>query len=181
MNLPNPTPSECIDFTPSDLWPVIRSCYPNGVELPATVPKDVWDLNWKSRNPDRKKAGEEPPPPPALWTNYWGKLRNRALEGRRPTKKQKISEDPDPLPPAYPARLSKDFWKKYFDIFPCGHSAPCFSSSTQGTSWQKNSESSKYAFVNGSLHVNIAKQGKHWVPSTGVDSWDDKGNWQGPG
>ena len=183
MDLPIPVPSECIDFTPPSLWPVIRSFYPSGVEMPAAVPKQLWEKNCRTRYPQRHKAGEQPPPPPAFLKGYWGRLRNRALEPRRPSKKQKTSADKgtsDALPPVQAPKLCAEFWQRYFEMFPDGHRAPVqepYGSSALG--WQENS---KHRLIRGSRHVNVAKRPQEiWQPSTGIDAWDEEGNWLGPG
>jgi len=158
--------------------------------MPSAVPKDVWERNWRKQNPDKAKSGEVPPPAPAFWKCYWGKFRGRALENnRRAAKKPKTAdkkgaktqpikqpeEDQEPLPPVYPPRLSAEFWKKYFDIFPAGHSAPGYSSVPF------RNDPSPYSISGGQLCVNVSSDAKIFQPSTGVDAWDDRGNWLGPG
>jgi hypothetical protein len=156
-NHPIPVPSECIDFTPPKLWNTMWKHYPNGTELPATVPKDVW-----------KRKGLAP----AFRKGYWGKLNTRALtERKRSGKPDKPNELPDVLQP----RLSHDFWEDYFRLYPNGHPAPGF-----GQQQGPDIERPKYKFI-GTLHVNAGTDKcPWWKPSTGCDAWVDD-RWAGPG
>lgn len=182
MTDPIPVPSECFDLTPSDLWPAYWSCYPQGTEMPPCVPKPIWEKNWRKRNPDRNQKGEQPPPPPVFLRGYWGRFNHKALTSRRPTKKQKTGSPTDEPPErVLPPRLSDEFWKKYFEIFPNGHNAPPQSSGPYTPYNPANEPPPRYAFINRQLCVNVSSRPDCpvWRPSTGVDSWDDRGNWTG--
>ncbi len=181
MTEPIPVPSECFDFTPVALWSVIRAHYPDGIEMPPTVPKHIWDKHWRKRYSERDQAGEEPPPPPILLKGYWGRFKGRALEPRRLSKKQTSTDgDADSMPQTFPPRLSNAFWQQYFELFPDGHRAP-----TQGrftpAAKSDGKVADRYTLKGGSLYVNTSKYGIDWRPSTGVDTWDREGNWTGPG
>lgn len=172
---PLPVPSESIDFTPPALWPVIRAQYPGGVEMPSAVPARVWEKEWRKRN---RETDRDPPPAPALLKCYWGKLKGRALESRKAAKrarKDHLDED-ESLPPCLPTKLPDEIWKKYFDIFPYGHSAPGYSAGDYQQ--QPREDPAIYKFVRGSLHV-LANG--IWRPSRGVDVWNPDGTWAGPG
>lgn len=172
---PLPVPSEAFDFTPPELWRILHEEYPHGVELPASVPKKIWDAHWESRNPELARSMRPPPPPPFIKC-YWGKLRGRALQGR----KRKAGEADEPLPPVWPPQLSKRFWARYFQTFPDGHRAP--PSEPYAPFRQGEDEPKKYALMKGSLHVNVGSHERpFWRPSTGVDAWDKQGTWLGPG
>jgi len=176
MIRPIPVPSEAFDFTPPDVWRIYWEEHPRGVELPATVPKKLWDAHWKRRNPELAKK-EQPPPPPALLKSYWGRLRGRALSDRK--RKREAGDDPGELPPVWPPQLSRRFWDRYFELFPDGHPAP-----EQGPYRpfaEGEPEHPKYTIQCGGLHVNTLKSGRFYRPSTGVDAWDEEGNWLGPG
>lgn len=180
MSLPLPVPSEAIDFTPPELWPILREEHPEGAEMPASVPKAVWDKHWIASNPDLAKTMQPPPPPPFL-KSYWGKLRDRAL----PTRKRaaKAEEGAEPLPPVWPTRLSPRFWRRYFEKFPEGHAAPRFESGASARPWQPMGDDGVYALQGSGLCVNTERSSgrKFYRTSTGVDAWDDRGNWLGPG
>ena len=170
MSRPIPVPSECFDMTPPDLWSVYWEEYPEGTELPATVPKGTWEKEWERRNETLALTAKAPPPPP-LWKSYWGKLRGNALSSRK--------RKPDPeeaLPPVYPPRLSRRFWQRYFELFPDGHGAPGYE--PQGPAQDYQEQPPTYKLVRGSLHV--FDRGV-WRPSTGVDALDPSGNWVGAG
>lgn len=176
MSLPIPVPSEAIDFTPPELWGVYWEHYPQGVELPACVPRDVWDRQWTHRN-KQLAMSMKPPPPPQLLKNYWNRLQARAFTNRR---RAKDSQE-EPLPPVLPPTLSKNFWKQYLDIFPSGHKAPPagqYVGNYAGNSAFKE-EQVKYKFIGGTLHV-CTGEGR-WTQSNGCDVWDQCGNWLGPG
>ncbi len=169
ISRPIPVPSECFDMTPPEMWPVYWEENPNGTELPATVPKAMWENHWRRKNSSLAET-MNPPPPPALWRCYWGKLRGNALSSR------KRKPDPeDSLPPVFPPRQSKRFWNRYFELFPDGHAAPGYTPQPPQP-WQPDPE--KYKLVRGSLHVFDRGM---WRPSTGVDRWNADGSWAGAG
>jgi hypothetical protein len=100
---PIPVPSECIDFTPPELWAVIWKHYPQGTEMPASVPRHVW------------VRMELSGPTPVFWRCHWGKFGENAMsnKGAQPAKhyvKQPV--------------LSDAFWDDYFKLFPVGHKSP---------------------------------------------------------
>lgn len=152
---PIPVPSECIDFTPPELWNTMWKYYPGGTELPATVPKDVW-----------KGKGF----PPAFRKGYWGKFNVRALSYRK-----KSGNKEENLPDVLQPRLHSDFWDDYFKLFPNGHKAPGF-----GKPQKMESSCLKYKFL-GTLHVNAGTaECPWWKPSTGCDTWVND-SWVGAG
>lgn len=171
---PIPVPSECFDMTPPELWPVYWEEHPEGTELPATVPKPIWDRHWKAKN-EKLAETMQPPPPPALWKCYWGKLRGRALTSR----KRKTGEE-EALPPVFPPKLSTQFWRRYLEMFPEGHKAPpAFDPRPPPMpSGPSPDEQDRYKLIHGSLHV--CDRGR-WRPSTGCDAWDAGGGWAGAG
>jgi hypothetical protein len=152
--------------------------------MPASVPKKLWDAQWKRRNPSLAETSKPPPPPPLL-RSYWGKLRGNALVDR----KRKRGEDGPSIPPVFPPPLSKRFWDRYFELYPDGHPAPPQEPYRPFAFGQE--EPKKYCFLDtkregkssGSLHVNVSSNPACpiWRPSTGVDAWDNHGNWLGPG
>jgi hypothetical protein len=169
MSRPIPVPSECFDMTPSELWPVYWEEYSDGTELPAAVPRAVWEKQWVARNKGLAET-VKPPAPPPLWKSYWGKLRDPALRSR-----QRKRDSEDALPPVFPARLSRRFWDRYFELFPDGHRAPEYAPQPSRP-WEQDPE--KYKLVRGSLHVFDRGM---WRPSTGVDKWNADGSWGGAG
>ena len=175
--LPLPVPSEAIDFTPRELWPLIRKEHPSGTVMPATVPKKIWEDHWKLKNPKMGKQAAIPPPP-AFVKSYWGKLRGRALSDRK--RKAGADEEKDELPPVWPQSLSSEFWRSYFELYPDGHPAP---ESGEYVPWKPDEEPKKYALMRGCMHVNASNNREFpaWRASTGVDAWDSRGNWLGPG
>jgi hypothetical protein len=98
---PIPVPSECIDFTPPELWPVIWKHYPEGIEMPARVPRNIWERH--------ELTGSTP----VFWKCYWGKLNNSAM------KTDELNEHC-----VCPPTLSYAFWDDYFELFPKGHKSP---------------------------------------------------------
>jgi hypothetical protein len=202
-------PSESIDFTPPELWPIIWEHYPGGIEMPSAIPRYAWEKNWREWHPEEAKLGKSAPEAPALLKCYWGKLRDRALVSRRAAKRAKVDqappaagkkapqrrpqqarappkkEEPDipeePLPPVLPPRLSDAFWQDYFRIFPEGHGAPGYSSS----GFKSAGEPGK-PYEDPTLYklirgsLHVMANGV-WRPSTGVDAWDKNGKWIGPG
>jgi len=176
MSRPIPVPSECFDMTPSELWPVYWEEYPHGTELPATVPKFVWDKQWLKRNQAMADV-INPPAPPPLWKGYWGKMKGSALNSRMSKCKGKSSshDETTELPPVYPHRLSKRFWERYFELFPDGHNATGYEPQPGRAAQQ---DPVKYKIVRGSLHVFDHGM---WRPSTGVDQWTTDGYWSGRG
>lgn len=179
MTQPISVPSEAFDFTPPDAWRIYWEEYPRGTEMPATVPKKLWDAHWRRRNPDLAEK-EMPPAPPAFWKCYWGKFRGRALSDRK-RKRADDEGDSEGLPPVWPPQLSKRFWERYFEVFPDGHPAPEQGPYRPFVPGEQEPE--KYKLVSGSLHVNVSGNPKCpiWRPSTGVDAWDKDGAWLGPG
>lgn len=185
MCTPIPVASECIDFTPPELWPIIWEHYPGGIEMPSAIPRHAWEKNWREWHPEEAKLGKSAPEAPALLKCYWGKLRDRALTSRKNSKRAKVShaeETPEePLPPVFPPRLSDAFWQDYFRVFPEGHGAPGYSSSgfkSAGEPGKPYEDPTLYKLIRGSLHVMANGV---WRPSTGVDAWDKSGKWIGPG
>jgi hypothetical protein len=170
MAQPIPVPSEAFDFTPRELWPIIWEMYPRGIEMPASVPKKIWESEWKRRNPELAKS-KCPPPPPPLLRCYWGKLRGNALVDR----KRKRGEDEPNIPPVFPQPISRRFWDRYFELFPCGHPAP-MQEPYKAPAFDTQ-PSNKYLLIKGSLHVNISPNPACpiWRPSTGVDAWNERG------
>ena len=98
-----PVPSECIDFTPPELWAVIWKHYPQGTEMPARVPRHIWERM------------ELDGPTPVFWRCHWGKFGEAAMsiKGAEPTKY--YVEQPE---------LSYAFWDDYAALFPKGHDSP---------------------------------------------------------
>jgi hypothetical protein len=176
---PIPVPSEAIDFTPSDLWPILWEEYPDGIAMPASVPKKMWEAHWRRRNPKLADT-MRPPAPPQFVKGYWGKLRGNSLTNKRKAR----SDEPDAqLPPVWPPQLSKRFWERYFEKFPEGHRAPTNEASAPWNPAGRDEETPVYALSGGGLCVNALKNkfGKIYRTSTGVDAWDNQGNWLGPG
>lgn len=173
MSMPIPVPTEAIDFTPPELWPVIWELYPSGLVMPSSVPKGIWERHWKHRNKDLAKTMKCPPPPPFV-KGYWGRLNDRALT----SKKRKAEHEQEELPRVYPPQLSHEFWRRYFELFPDGHSAPPYQPPTAAY----EEPPKKYAIFRGQLHVNVGVLPDRpiWKPSTGADAWDPRGNWIGP-
>lgn len=179
MSRPIPVPSEAIDFTPSDLWPILWEEYPDGIAMPATVPKKMWEAHWRRRNPKLADT-MRPPAPPQFVKGYWGKLRGNSLTNKRKAR----SDEPDAqLPPVWPPQLSKRFWDRYFEKFPEGHRAPTNEASAPWNPAGRDEETPVYTISGGGLCVNALKSkfGKIYRTSTGVDAWDNEGNWLGPG
>jgi len=170
-------PSEALDFTPRELWPLIRRVYRSGTVMPATVPRKIWDAHWRRKHPELGKKADAPPPPPFV-KSYWGKLRGCALSSRK--KKTVKDEEDSAMPPVWPPYFPDEFWESYFEMFPEGHPAPA---SGEYVPWKPEEEPKKYAVIQGSLHVNIGKNPEFpiWRASTGVDAFDAQGNWVGAG
>lgn len=175
--MPLPVPAEAIDFTPPELWPLVWQEYPQGIVMPASVPRAVWEKQWKLRNPVLAKSTKCPPPPPFV-KGYWGKLNDRALSQKKRKVGKDHEEEKENLPPVYPPQFSHAFWRSYFELFPDGHSAPPYEPPSAYEEPPK-----KYAIFHGQLHVNVGVLPDRpiWKPSTGADAWDPRGNWLGPG
>lgn len=174
--MPIPVPSEAIDHTPRELWAVIWEEHPLGVEMPASVPKKLWDAQWKRRNPELSLK-QSPPLPPPLLRSYWGRLRGNALVDR----KRKRDSDDSSIPPVFGPPLSRSVWQRYFELFPDGHPAPPQEPYRPAAYGEQAPP--KYSLIKGSLHVNVSSNPACpiWRPSTGVDAWDKHGAWLGPG
>lgn len=100
---PIPVPSMCIDCTPPKLWAVIWKHYPQGTEMPARVPRRVWE--------DMDLTG----PTPVFWKCYWGCFGDEAMPSRGKEPEKYIVHQP---------QLSDEFWVDYFRMFPTGHKGP---------------------------------------------------------
>lgn len=140
---PLPVPSECIDFTPPSLWPLVRKF--RAEELPPRVPKHVWNYFGKRGSvPEFRRL-------------YWGKFKEPAFTCR--TKK------PSNLPKVEPKELPWAFWKEYFEMFPQGHKSPGYSNRNDPEPLEP-----RYRMYKGSLQFNAGTTEEPiWVASTGVD------------
>lgn len=171
MTAPPPVPSECICFLPPEMFPVYWRLYPSGTELPATVPKKIWESNWTRKN--KSSAVKKPPDPPSLMKGYWGRLKGPALMPRSSGKRK--APEPD-LPSVWPPMLCREFWDEYFQIFPNGHASPPYAPKSQD-----EQERSRYSLRDGNLCVNVSKDAEFpvWRASEGCDAFDADGNWIG--
>ena len=180
--MPPPCPAEGIDMLPPAMWGVYWDMFPDGrQELPATVPFPLWNAQMKRMNPPKMLG------PPPILKSYWGKVSSGpALIDRHKKSKTPAApkERPTPMGPSPP--VPRAFWDRYFEMFPLGHcvAAPYEPADGKPAFDEAEFKKPRYMFRGGTLCVRISGESEPFPiyrASTGCDSFDNKGNWLGPG
>jgi hypothetical protein len=177
--MPIPVPAECICLFPNQMLKTYWTMFPDGrQEIPETVPMHIWSSRMKNK---LKYKSKKIPPPPPFRRNYWNNIKH-TNKSQKEISKYSSNVGPDkPLP--------REFWDKYFELFPDGHLNP-ESYSYQPLVAINNNESTtvvpndgSYYIKNSSLNLklrDVESGNSIFIPSTGCDIMDGE-RWIGPG